>query len=162
MKCGACGGELKTVGTTHRYVGSGLSNVVLHDVAVRKCRKCGEEEVAIPNLSGLHRCIALLLVTRKSALLAAELRFLRQYLGRSSKDFAKILGVTAETLSRWENAKWDIPPVADRVVRLLVAHTPPQTDYSADMLAAIKPNTPRHSRISLRLRGNSWETVRAA
>jgi putative zinc finger/helix-turn-helix YgiT family protein len=162
MKCAECGGKLKTTGSTHRYVESGLPSVVLRGVSVRKCQACGADEVAIPNIAGLHRCIAEILVARKSALVAAEIRFLRQFLGHSSKDFAKLLGVTAETLSRWENAKRDIPPVVDRVVRLLVVNTPPRTDYSADMLSNIRPTAPKHARMALRLRGDGWEADRAA
>jgi len=162
MRCAECGGGLKVTGHTHRYVECGLSDVVLHGVSVRACRSCEAEEVAIPNIADLHRCIAALLVARKSALAAAELRFLRQFLGHSSKDFAKTLGVAPETLSRWENASRDIPPVVDRVVRLLVVHTAPRTDYSADMLANIRPKPPKHTRMALRLRGDGWGTDRAA
>jgi putative zinc finger/helix-turn-helix YgiT family protein len=162
MKCTECGGTLKVTGTTHRYVESGLSDVVLHGVSVRKCGRCGAEEVAIPNIEGLHRRIAAELVSRSSALSAAELRFLRQFLGHSSKDFAKTLGVAPETLSRWENASRDIPPVVDRVVRLLVVNTEPRTDYSADMLAKIRPQPPKHTRMALRLRKAGWGTDRAA
>ena len=162
MKCADCGGKLKTTGSTHRYVESGLPSVVLRGVQVRKCQACGSEEVAIPNIVGLHRCIATTLVARKSALSAVELRFLRQFLGHSSKDFAKTLGVAPETLSRWGNASRDIPPVVDRVVRLLVVNTPPRTDYSADMLAHIRPTAPKHARMELRLRGDGWAADHAA
>ena len=117
MKCAECGGKLKASRTTHRYVESGLPNVMLHGVEVRKCQACGAEEVAIPHVAGLHRCIAAILVARKSALAAAELRFLRQFLGHSSKDFAKTL----------------------------VVNTPP-----------------KNARRALRLRGDDWESDRAA
>jgi putative zinc finger/helix-turn-helix YgiT family protein len=162
MKCAECDGRLKVTGTTHRYVESGLTSVVLHGVQVRRCQTCGAEEVAIPNIAGLHRCIAAMLVTRRSALAAPELRFLRQFLGHSSKDFAKTLGVTPETMSRWENASRDIPPVVDRIVRLLVAHTQPRTDYTAEMLSKIRPTPPKHARMELRLRRDGWEADRAA
>ena len=162
MKCTECGSDLKKTATTHRYVESGLPDVVLHGVEVRKCQECGEEEVAIPNLAGLHRCIAANLVVRKSALTGAELRFLRQFLGHSSKDFAKILGVAAETVTRWQTADRAVPPAVDRAVRLLVMHTPPRTDYSAELFAAIKPNPPRRPKLSLRIRGNAWGTDKAA
>jgi putative zinc finger/helix-turn-helix YgiT family protein len=162
MNCAKCGGKLRVTGSTHRYTESGLPYVVLHGVQVRKCQECGEEEVAIPNISGLHRCIAAILVARKAALAAMEFRFLRQFLGHSSKDFAKTLGVTPETLSRWEHAGRDIPPVVDRIVRLLVVNTPPRTDYSADMLAKIRPAPLKHARMALRLSGSDWEADRAA
>ncbi len=162
MRCAKCGGNLRVTGSTHRYAESGLPYVVLHGVQVRKCQECGEEEVAIPDIAGLHRCMAALLVARKSALAATELRFLRQFLGHSSKDFAKTLGVAPETLSRWENASRDIPPVVDRVVRLLVVNTPPRSDYSAEMLAKIRPAPLKHARMALRLGGDGWEADRAA
>jgi putative zinc finger/helix-turn-helix YgiT family protein len=162
MRCAECGGNLKITARTHRYVESGLPDVVLNGVQVRGCQGCGAEEVAIPNIAGLHRCIAAMLVTRKSSLIAAELRFLRQFLGHSSKDFAKTLGVTAETLSRWENAKRDIPPVVDRVVRLLVVNTPPRTDYSADLFQKIRSTPHKHTRMALRLRKDGWGADRAA
>jgi putative zinc finger/helix-turn-helix YgiT family protein len=162
MRCAKCRGNLRVTGSTHRYVESGLPYVVLHGVSVRKCQECGEGEVAIPNIAGLHRCIAALLVARKSALAATEFRFLRQVLGHSSKDFAKTLGVAPETLSRWENASRDIPPVVDRVVRLLVVNTQPRTDYSADMLAHIRPTAPKHAHMELRVRGDGWAADHAA
>jgi putative zinc finger/helix-turn-helix YgiT family protein len=162
MRCTKCRSELKVTVTTHLYVESGLPDVVLHGVEVRKCRACGEEEVAIPNLAGLHRCIAANLVARKSALTGAELKFLRQFLGHASKDFAKMLGVAPETVSRWENAQRDIPPAVDRLVRVFVMHTAPRTDYSAELFAAIRPDPPKRPRLSLRHRGNVWGTNKAA
>jgi len=112
---------------------------VRHGLQVRKCQECGAEEVAIPNIAEAHQSITEILVARKSAFAAVELRFLRQFRGHSSKDFAKTLGVALETLSRWENASRDIPSVVDRVVRLLVVNTPQRTDYSADMSRIFGP-----------------------
>ena len=162
MKCAECGADLKTIATTHRYAESGLPDVILHGVEVRRCRGCAEEEVAIPNIAGLHRCIAEILVRRNSALSGAELRFLRQFLGHSSKDFAKILGVAAETVTRWQTAGRPVPPAVDRAVRLLVMHTAPRTDYAAELFASIKPHPPKRPRLSLRLHGNDWQTDKAA
>lgn len=161
-KCTECGDVVKVVGTTHRYAESGLPDVVLHGVEIRKCKACGEEEVAIPDLVGLHQCIAANLVVRKSALTGAELRFLRQFLGHSSKDFAKILGVAAETVTRWQTSERAVPPAVDRLVRVLVMHSEPRTDYTDKMLATIKPDPPKRPRLSLRHRGNTWEANKAA
>lgn len=162
MNCMECGAHLKPVRTTHLYVESGLSNVTLHGVQVRKCAACGEEEVAIPNIAGLHRCIANHLATRSSALLPAELRFLRQFLGHSSQDFAKMLGRTPETYSRWETGDRTISPLADRLVRMLVMRSEPRTDYTDEMLAAIDPKPPKAQRLDLRRRGNAWQATKAA
>lgn len=162
MRCVACGGALKIVSRTHRYVESGLSNVTLHGVEVRKCGNCGKEEVAIPNIAGLHACIARLIAARRSAMTRQELRFLRLFLGRSSREFAKILDVAPETVSRWENGERDIPRSVDLVVRLVVMHSVPRTDYTDEMLAKIKPTPARPPKVTLRLRGNAWQPALAA
>jgi putative zinc finger/helix-turn-helix YgiT family protein len=162
MKCKECGAELKSAVTTHRYAESGLPNVILHGVEVRTCAACGEEEVAIPNIAGLHRCIAHQIAIRPSALTPAELRFLRQCLGHSSQDFARMIGRTPETYSRWETGASRISPLADRLVRMLVMRSEPRTDYTDEMLAAIDPKPPKTPRLELRRQGNAWQANRAA
>jgi len=162
MNCTACGGTLRPAGTTHRYVESGLPNVMLRGVEVRKCSRCGHIEVAIPNIAGLHASLARAIVARPSALTRDEFRFLRQYLGHSSRDFARMLGVTAETMSRWQSGKHEIPRTADLLVRLLVTRTQPRMDYTDELLTKMKPRPAKPPKLSLRLKGNSWEPVKAA
>lgn len=162
MKCIECGGSLRVVGDAHRYDASGLKNVLLRGVEVRECAKCGERETAIPNIEGLHRAIAHVIVRRPSALSAAELRFLRQYLGYSSKDFAAKIGVRAETLSRWENAERPVNELVDRLTRLLVMNREPLTTYDDDFFSKIRPLAQRRPRIEFRLDGQAWSPDRAA
>ncbi len=162
MKCVECGGALRAARATHHYVESGLPNVFLRGVEVRKCEDCGHVEVAIPNLSGLHTSLAHAIVARNSAMTREEFRFLRQFLGHSSQDFAKMLGVTPETMSRWQSGKHEIPRSVDLLVRFLVARTAPRIDYTDELIAKLKPTPARPPRIALRLRGNAWETHRAA
>src|SRR5262245_22272975 len=162
MRCAACGGAVRVVGHTHRYVESGLPNVMLHGVEVRRCAACGEEEVAIPNIAGLHACIARLIAARPSAMTRQELRFLRLFLGRSSQEFAKLLDVAPDPVSRRENGERDIPRTVDLVVRLIVFHSQPKTDYTDELLAKIKPTPARPPKVMLRLRGNAWQPAQAA
>jgi len=51
-------GEMKTTTENHLYVESGLPNVVLIGVNVRRCAKCGSFEVLLPRVAELHRVIA--------------------------------------------------------------------------------------------------------
>jgi len=162
MNCVKCGGTLRVVGRTHRYVESGLSNVFLKGVDVRKCSKCGEDEVAIPNVTGLHKCLARMIVARKSAMTREEFRFLRQFLGRSSQAFAKLLDVTPETVSRWQNGQHEIPRSVDLLVRFLVTRTEVQRDYSDEDLDKMRPQPSRPPRLALRLRGDDWQADKAA
>jgi hypothetical protein len=73
-----------------------------------------------------------------------------------------MLGVAAETVSRWENAQRPVPTPVDRLVRLLVMREAPRADYPAASLAGIRLKPPKHPRLSLRHRGNAWEMDEAA
>ena len=114
------------------YAASGLPYVTLVGVEVRRCAACGDHEVVIPKIEQLHRTIAMAVVEKRSRLTAAEIRFLRKYLGWSGVDFARHMGVTAESVSRWENDREQMAAVADRLLRLMVVTQASVSDYSLD------------------------------
>lgn len=161
MNCVVCGGRMRVTGDTHQYQECGLRGVTLVGVIVRQCDKCGEHEVAIPNLEGLHRAIARSLAQRHSALLGPEVRFLRKWLGHSGQDFAALMGVTAETVSRWENGKRVLPSVADRALRLMVLRSDPVESYDLAFFRKIAPRPPARPKLPLVLRENHWQAAAA-
>jgi len=57
-------------------------------------------------------------VGKNSTLTGDELRFLRKRLGKSSKDFAALVGLTSEQYSRIENGAVLTPP-KDKLIRLM-------------------------------------------
>jgi putative zinc finger/helix-turn-helix YgiT family protein len=138
MKCDECGEPMTSARENYSYTASGLPYVTLVGVEVRRCKACGEHEVVIPKIELLHRTIALLIVGKKTRLTAAEVRFLRKYLGWSGVDFAKHMGVTPESVSRWENDREQMGPVADRLLRLMVVTRSPVSDYELDTLADLE------------------------
>src|SRR5207248_8367211 len=102
MKCPECGeAEMKVVHRDYAYVESGLPNVVLLGLEFRTCPKCGEEERVIPRLAQLHRLIAERVAGKEARLPGAEIGFLRKHLGWSGEDFAGVLDVRPEPVSRW-------------------------------------------------------------
>src|SRR5579883_463805 len=103
MKCFECGTEMTSAHENYHYTACGLPNVTLKDIEVRRCPNCGDYEPLIPQIEDLHRVIAFAVATQPSRLSAAEIKFLRKYLGWSGADFAKRMGVSQETVSRWEN-----------------------------------------------------------
>ena len=112
--------------------------------------RCGEIEVGIPGIEGLHRAIAEALIAKPARLAPEEVRFLRKHLGLSSADFAAHMGTTPEAVSRWERGRAQMGPVADRLLRTLVALQKPVKDFSIDLLrdvgkAAAKPARLRFS-----------------
>jgi putative zinc finger/helix-turn-helix YgiT family protein len=134
----------------YHYKESGLQNVFLDNVLVRRCAHCGEHEVVIPRLPELHRTIAEILIEKRAPLAGAEFRYLRKHLGYASSDFATKIGVTPETLSRWENEHREIDPVADKLIRLLVATSKPVERYPEEILASADwKKSSRRQKISL-------------
>lgn len=158
MKCVACGkGPMVSARENFSYKASGLP-VTLVDVEVRRCKECGEFEVVIPRVDDLHRTIARAVIAKRSRLTPAEIRFLRTRLGWSGTDFARHMGVKAETVSRWENGHDQMSPSADRLLRLMVVTRQPVSDYSLDSLvnvdAAAKP-----TKVRAKVSKEGWEAA---
>jgi putative zinc finger/helix-turn-helix YgiT family protein len=155
-KCRTCHvGELKIERENYKYAESGLPNVVLQGVEVRRCVECGSHEVALPGVAQLHRAIAMAVIHKPARLSAAEVRFLRKYLGWSGVDFAAHVGVDPSTVSKWENEHEPIGPSSDRLLRMMVAHGSPVEDYGVDNLKNISDRQapPVNVRLHKRERG---------
>ena len=144
----------------YRYTESGLSNVTLCDVEVRKCRECGEDEVVIPAIDRLHKYLATTVASKKNALVGSEIRFLRSYLGLSAADFAEVMGVEPETVSRWENDRRPMGGPAERVLRLIALTWPPKDDYSLDFLRSISRERPKRATgVRVKIKNNNWRAA---
>jgi putative transcriptional regulator len=116
--CYDCRGTVRGHRKNYLYTECGLKHVVLKDVMVFQCKRCGSESVEIPNMDGLHRTIALSLLRKTSLLSGDEIRFLRKVSGYTGTELAKNLGVTKVAVSRWENGG-KIGGQSDRSVRVL-------------------------------------------
>lgn len=158
MKCLNCGTPMKSRKENYHYTESGLSNIVLADVDVRSCAKCGEREVVIPRLDELHRAIAREVIEQKGQLVPEQIRFLRKYLGWSQSDLAAHMSVQSETVSRWETGNQEMGPVADRLLRLLVANQEPATSYPIDLF---KHKFGRAAKATLKFKAKpTWRAAR--
>ena len=71
------------------------------------------------------------------------------------------MGVTPESISRWENEKERMNPVADRLLRLMVATTAPQADYSLETLAELEDEA-ASTRMKLYASPKDWRAEVAA
>jgi putative transcriptional regulator len=161
-KCKACSTEMRSSREVYRYDESGLPNVILRDVEIRRCPTCGTQEVPIPRVGELHRAIAMALVHKPARLLGAEIRYLRKYLGWSGVDFAAHMGVSPETVSRWEHEREPVSSPSDRLLRLIVVRGWPVEDYSVDDLAKIEDRRdPPPAHVELQVCDRHWQPAAA-
>jgi putative zinc finger/helix-turn-helix YgiT family protein len=144
---------------TYLYTESGLPNVVLVGVEIRRCPSCGHHDLVLPRVTELHRTIADWVIHKRARLGGAEVRFLRKYLGWSGVDFARHVGVDPSTVSNWENDRDPIGPASDRLLRLMVAHGASVQDYSLEELTKIENE--RRPAVELRVspKARGWEQV---
>lgn len=162
MKCAECGASLRTEHRDHHYVESGLPNILLLGVEFRVCPSCGEEERVMPRLAQLHRVIAEAVAEKAAHLSGAEVRYLRKHLGWSGEQFAEVMGVRPETVSRWENDKEPIGGGYERALRLMAMRERPVESYPNDRLAEIAPSsTPMKLRLAAHKSGWRAEAVAA-
>jgi putative zinc finger/helix-turn-helix YgiT family protein len=124
VKCTECGEIMVSTRENRPY--SKLPGVLLLGVEVLRCPKCGESEVVIPKPNQLGDLLASHLIEKQYRLVGPEIRFLRAHLGLTGAELARRMGVSPETVSRWENGKDAMGPVADRLLRLLVAGDMPR------------------------------------
>jgi putative zinc finger/helix-turn-helix YgiT family protein len=160
MTCTVCRGKLTSERGDVDFDVSGLP-VTLRGVETRVCPSCGEREVVVPNIEGLHRLLARMLIRKPRRLSGREVRFLRKYLGWSGVDFAAQMGVTPETASRWETGANAIGTTADRLLRLMVVCREPVADYSLDALRDLERKAGRPIHLDLRVRRGRWEEAAA-
>ena len=82
-------GEMQVREETYLYAESGLPNVVLVGVQVRRCPECGAHELVLPRVTELHRTIALALIPRASAAASS----LSQFAGERLTERVTLRGV---------------------------------------------------------------------
>jgi putative zinc finger/helix-turn-helix YgiT family protein len=155
---------LKKAVDRYEYVESGLRGVILKGVGIHVCKSCGEEEVTIPAIEALHQTIANTLASKGQRLQPSEVRFLRKYLGLSGRDFASLLRVTPETVSRWENPKREsehIGETSELLLRtLVVSHQKPISNY--EDLSHWGKKARASLRAVFRCSRNTWTSDKAA
>ena len=107
MNCGYCKAEMKKRRATrddpYCYRQSRLRELFLHGIDVYVCPTGHEEAPIIPRVTQLYTSLADEITKRPGLLRGDEIRFLRKQAGLAAQDFAQLIGVTPEHLSRVEN-----------------------------------------------------------
>ena len=154
MKCLNCGAELTVSVGDYRYAAGDGLRVVLKNVKKTQCPECGEDGVVIPKVSQLNEALAEAIAKKPERLGPGEIRFLRKYLGWSGRDFAIRMGVTPETVSRWENGARQMGQTAEKLLRFSAIELSPVDEYPVPELRKSRRTKP----IRLELH-NEWAVV---
>lgn len=123
MKCTECGNAMTRSVGEHVYRESGMEHVILHNVTRYECESCGARRVNIPAIAQLHRLLAHIISTKPARLIPSEVRFIRDHLELSNKDFATLMGVSETQASRWTTSE-PIGVPAERFLRVLATMGP--------------------------------------
>jgi DNA-binding transcriptional regulator YiaG len=124
-RCEVCQGRLRRrVVPAYRDARLGLPGVVLVGAVTEfVCpRGHGVAGISIPNLDGAIAAAGVARVMHPLKLSGDDLRALRRACGWSAKELAELLGVRAETVSRWETGAETIGPANEKLIRLVVGH----------------------------------------
>jgi DNA-binding transcriptional regulator YiaG len=124
MKCVVCKVEMQkrqaTEARPYLYRLSGLEDQQLAGIEVYTCPNCHVETPVIPRVAELQTVIADGIVRRPRMLRGDEIRFLRKHAGLPAKKFARLIGVSAEHLSRIEQGHTKkLGKPTDRLIRTL-------------------------------------------
>jgi DNA-binding transcriptional regulator YiaG len=119
MECTNCGARAPIVRGRYQFKEVGLKNVVLQDVELGRCPKCGNEDAILPRVNRIVRVIALALINKPYRLSGEEVRFLRSFLGMNADKFSRLIHVDKATLSKWENSEDPVGPQSDLLIRML-------------------------------------------
>jgi DNA-binding transcriptional regulator YiaG len=112
----------KSVGD-HVYHESGMDHVTLRNVTKYRCESCGAQRVQIVAMAQLHRLLAELIARKPARLVPSEVRFIRDHLELTNKDFSALMGVTEAQASRWTSSE-PIGVPAERFLRMLATLGP--------------------------------------
>ena len=120
-ECSNCGEMIHTRRGMHCYAESGLSHVVLQEVEIADCAKCGNSDLVLRRPARIHEAIASALANSPGRLSGEQLRFLRKHLGLSGDELGEYLHTDKTKISKWERGEDRIGPSNDRLIRLLAA-----------------------------------------
>ncbi|MBV0932375.1 helix-turn-helix domain-containing protein [Marinobacterium weihaiense] len=100
----------------YHYTSCGLPNIYLKN-GFKEYETPYGKGVAIEDVPGLHKAIAMAIIESPSKLTGKEIKFLRKELNLSQKRLGLLLGVEDQTVARWE--KEGPTSMADRFVRVV-------------------------------------------
>jgi putative zinc finger/helix-turn-helix YgiT family protein len=110
--------KLATAAEPYHFIESGLPNVYLIGIEYRICPDCNLQSAEIPAIEDLMKKIARAVVQKHGQMSGSEVRFLRKRLRMKSSVFARVIGVSPEQVTRWEQDDNARSESADKLIRV--------------------------------------------
>jgi DNA-binding transcriptional regulator YiaG len=104
--------------TPLHYMECGLDNIYLKNGFFQE-EIDGEVFTTIQNIDGLHQAIGRHIVLARKAPSGKELRFLRNELAMSQTELAKVLGISDQSVARWEKGQYEANGAAVFALRMI-------------------------------------------
>jgi DNA-binding transcriptional regulator YiaG len=122
----------------YHYTECGLDDVYLLSGYEIEDTEYGQT-VSVKDADALHVAIGVYLATQTKVLSGKELRFLRKQMDLTQAELGQSIGVSDQSVARWEKEQCEIGP-ADALIRLLyldrVGKLPPKIKEMLDSLKA--------------------------
>lgn len=99
------------------YDTCGLPNIWLNN-GFKLVTHGDHELMEVEDREGLHREIALWLVTRRNSLKGREVKFIRRAMDLTQAELGHHLSTSEQTVARWEKSKVQIPGPEARLLRI--------------------------------------------
>ena len=101
----------------YHYRGTGLDNVYLKN-GYAEVKYGDDVATSVMDVEGLHKAIALALLSQSAKLSGKEIRFLRNEINLPQVGLSTFLGVDVQTVANWEKGVHRINAPAERLFRL--------------------------------------------
>lgn len=141
------------------YVDSGLDNIYL----LNGFEDDGETLI-VKDMEGLHRAIGLNIALERKAPSGRELRFLREEMDLTQAELGKLLGVSSQSVARWEKGQTESIGAAVFGVRVLYLLSLLDQERVAEILAdfparldALNDNDETSDKVEFSYENHQWK-----
>lgn len=119
MKCVKCGSSMFRQTIDRYHFRECLDGVWLHGGLWKYSCSCSARAISINRVGQLHEAIGRYVATSKQRLRPQDVTFLRSNMDMTGRQLARMMGRTAETVSRWEHGKINMDPSSERLLRMI-------------------------------------------
>lgn len=139
------------------YVACGLPNVWLANGYTETIDDNGKAFFNITGIRELHTAIAHSLTAKENTLTGAEFRFLRSEMKMSRNTLADLLGLSAETIKKWESGENPIAKLADANLRKLFLELQRENGEIRALLLQIKDLERQERKLCFTETSHGWK-----